>query len=465
MTQTATDSPALRDSEDSRLFSQEDESMVLAAALNGTGGEHPLVHRLLNALLPDEFYVEAHRTIWAVMGDLRDGGKTIDPLAIAAIAARRNQSFGGPDYLSRLYADPIWRSLPDQSALEAARRIRSASMMRMARDAFRKLAQAAQANQVSVDLILQAAADEITNIHRRSEASDSTMKRMFEHMLTATEGIITRQGTDETGDITGVQTLFPSIDAVLIALEGLTYIGARPSMGKTAFMLNLAENSAKQGRPTAIFELEMPGKKLAVRTLASKTGVTLHRLRSANDLADHEQDLLLSAVQQAAECPLYIDDTPGLTLPELRARVRAFATANPGAVVFIDYLQLILPPESFRGEMKNWVGTVSGALRELQRELGIPIVVLSQLNRGVEQRANRRPMMSDLRESGNIEQDASIIMFLYRDEVYNPDSQDQGIAEVIVAKNRDGEANVTRRLRFRGDVQLFEESIYAEGYA
>lgn len=442
---------------DARLFQQEDEELLLCSALNRTTGEAPFVHRLLGLVTPGDFYLPEHQHIWMLLAALRDTGKSMDPLSIAEGAARRDLPIGDQGYVASLFTSPIYRSMPEASVLEAAHRVRNTSMMRQARDAFVKLYQAAQANAAPVELVLQAASDEIANILRQAGTSHDAMKPIIDPMIRAAEKIIDRQGTDAEADIgAGVRTLYPSLDRHLVCLDGLVYIGARPGMGKTALLMNLGHNAAKQGRPTAVFSLEMPDENVATRYLASRSGVSLQRLRAENNLDPGEQELLLGAVHQAHEFPLYIDDTPSQTLPVLRSRIRDFAKRYPRAVILVDYLQLIKPPEDYRGE-GNWVSICSAALRDLQRELGIPIIALSQLNRGLEQRADRRPIMADLRDSGTLEQDASIILFIYRDEVYHPDSADAGLAEIIVGKARDGGHGVVARLRFRGEVQQFEE--------
>ncbi|WP_321820718.1 MULTISPECIES: replicative DNA helicase [unclassified Burkholderia] len=418
--------------------------------------ESPLVHQLLNLLQAGDFYYAVHQNIWQALSALYEGQRPLDLLSVAAFARARNLDIGDNTYLPTVFTHQLFRRMSAESVLEAATRLRGIATRRRARDAFFQLYLTAQQSGEAPEILLERAADEVASLQQRSVTNERTIKPMFDPMFAVAEEIIERQGTDSAdvprdGALTGITRL----DQEIVCLDGLTYIGARPGMGKTALMLSIADYNASLGRPVAIFELEMPDRKIATRYLASRSGIALHRLRSDNNLREDEQQLLLTTVGQAHGRPLYIDDSAGLALPALRARIREFVRLHPNAVIFVDYLQLIQLPAEWKVD-SNAAGVISGALRDLQRELGVPIIVLSQLNRALEQRANRRPMMSDLRESGNLEQDANNILFIYRDEVYNRDSQEQGIAEIIVGKARDGQLGATIPARFRGDVQRFE---------
>ncbi len=226
-------------------------------------------------------------------------------------------------------------------------------------------------------------------------------------------------------------------------------------MGKTTIAMNMAENIAIKGdKPVAVFSMEMPGDSLAMRMMSSLGRIDQHRIRTGK-LEDDEWPRLTSAINLLAETKLFIDDTPALTPTEVRSRARRLAREHGQlGLIVLDYLQLMQSPSSGDNRVQQ-ISDISRGLKALAKELNVPVVALSQLNRNLEQRPNKRPMMSDLRESGAIEQDADLIVFVYRDEVYNEDSPDKGIAEVIIGKQRNGPLG-TVRLTFLGQFTRFE---------
>ncbi len=270
--------------------------------------------------------------------------------------------------------------------------------------------------------------------------------------------------------ITGVPTGWDKFDDMTSGLQkgDLVIVAGRPSMGKTTFAMNIAENaSIKSGQPTAVFSMEMPGEQLAMRMLSSLGRIDQHKVRTGK-LNDDDWPRLTSAVGILADAPLFIDDTPALSPNELRARCRRLAREHGLGLIVIDYLQL-MQVHGTSENRTNEISEISRSLKALAKEMEVPVVALSQLNRGLEQRPNKRPIMSDLRESGAIEQDADVIVFIYRDEVYNEDSPDKGTAEIIIGKQRNGPIGSTR-LTFLGQYTRFENFIpdmYSddEGYA
>ncbi|MGD9171490.1 MAG: replicative DNA helicase, partial [Candidatus Thiodiazotropha sp.] len=269
--------------------------------------------------------------------------------------------------------------------------------------------------------------------------------------------------------ITGLSTGFTDFDQMTSGLQhaDLIIVAGRPSMGKTTFAMNIAENVAIQGgKAVAVFSMEMPGDALAMRMMSSLGRIDQLRVRTGK-LDDDEWPRLSSAVSMLAETKLFIDDTPALSPTEVRARARRLKRENNElGLIVIDYLQLMQAPGE--GENRtNEISAISRSLKALAKELDVPVIALSQLNRSLEQRTNKRPIMSDLRESGAIEQDADLIVFIYRDEVYNEDSPDKGIAEIIIGKQRNGPIGTTR-LTFLGKYTKFEnytDDIYGdEGY-
>ena len=270
-----------------------------------------------------------------------------------------------------------------------------------------------------------------------------------------------------SGDsITGLATGLTDLDQLTTGLQpsDLIIVAGRPSMGKTTLAMNMAEHVAiKSGKPVLVFSMEMPADSLAMRMMSSLGRIDQHRLRTGK-LDDNDWPRVMSAVHMLSEAPLYIDDTPALSPTELRARVRRLAKQCGGSMglIVVDYLQLMRVSGSKIDNRTAEISEISRSLKALAKEMQVPVIALSQLNRSLEQRHDKRPMMSDLRESGAIEQDADLICFIYRDEVYNEDSPDKGCAEIIVAKQRNGPIGKVR-VAFLGKYTRFEDLAY-QGY-
>jgi replicative DNA helicase len=260
--------------------------------------------------------------------------------------------------------------------------------------------------------------------------------------------------------ITGLSTGFTDLDAKTAGLQDsdLIIVAGRPSMGKTMLGINIAEHAAvKSGKPVLVFSMEMPGDGLAVRMLSSLGRIDQTKLRTGR-LSDEDWPRITSTMNILSKVPMFIDDSPALTPGEVRARARRVAREHGQlAVIVVDYLQLMRVPGLSDNRVQE-VSEISRSLKALAKELKVPVVALSQLNRGLEQRADKRPVMSDLRESGAIEQDADLILFLYRDEVYNEDSPEKGVAEVIIGKQRNGPIGRIK-LKFFGQYSRFENHI------
>ena len=257
--------------------------------------------------------------------------------------------------------------------------------------------------------------------------------------------------------ITGVASGFKDLDALTSGLQeaDLVVVAGRPSMGKTSLAMNIAENAAVGAKlPVAVFSMEMPGQQLAMRMLASLGRINAHRIRTGQ-LHQEDWPRLTSAMGLLDQAPIFVDDTPALTPLELRSRIRRLVREHGHlGMVIVDYLQLMQTGDNSENRAVE-VANITRALKVIAKESRVPVVVLSQLNRGLEQRPNKRPIMSDLRESGAIEQDADLILFIYRDEVYNEDSPEKGTAEIIIAKQRNGPTG-TIRLTFLGEYTRFE---------
>jgi replicative DNA helicase len=274
---------------------------------------------------------------------------------------------------------------------------------------------------------------------------------------------------EQDDPITGLSTGFTDLDRMTSGMQpaDLVIVAGRPSMGKTALAMNIVENVAiNSGKPVAVFSMEMPGESLAMRMMSSLGRIDQHRVRTGS-LEDDEWPRLTSAVSILAEAQMYIDDTPAMNPTEVRARARRLMREQGElGLIMIDYLQLMQAPGAAENRT-NEISAISRSLKALAKELNVPVIALSQLNRSLEQRTNKRPIMSDLRESGAIEQDADLVIFIYRDEVYNEDSPDKGVAEIIIGKQRNGPIG-TIRLTFLGQYTKFEnfiDDVYSdEGY-
>ncbi len=262
---------------------------------------------------------------------------------------------------------------------------------------------------------------------------------------------------EQEGAITGAGTGFTDFDELTSGLQpaDLIIVAGRPSMGKTTIAMNMAENIALKGnKPVAVFSMEMPGDSLAMRMMSSLGRIDQHKVRTGK-LDDDDWPRLTSAINLLAGTQLFIDDSPALSPTEVRARARRLAREHGQlGLIVVDYLQLMQSPSSGENRVQQ-ISDISRGLKALAKELNVPVVALSQLNRNLEQRPNKRPVMSDLRDSGAIEQDADLIVFVYRDEVYNEDSPDKGIAEIIIGKQRNGPLG-TVRLTFLGQYTRFE---------
>jgi replicative DNA helicase len=288
------------------------------------------------------------------------------------------------------------------------------------------------------------------------------MKEGFQDMGTLVVELMDRvqEMADNPNDITGVPTGFYDLDRMTSGLQAgdLIILAARPSMGKTSLAINIAEHVAlNEELPVAVFSMEMGASQLAVRIVGSIGRIDQGHLRTGK-LSDEEWPRLTEAIEKLRNIQLHIDETPGLTVSQLRANARRLARRCGGklGLIVVDYLQLMSVSSGMSDENRaTAVGEISRGLKMLAKELGCPVIALSQLSRGVEARTDKRPMMSDLRESGAIEQDADVIMFIYRDDYYNKDSKEPGVAEVIISKQRNGPTG-TAKLAFLKPLTKFE---------
>ena len=450
-----------RDEEVARLRvppqSIEAEQSVLGGLLLDNGAWD----RAADVVTENDFYRFEHKLIFGAIGALIGASKPADVITVyehLQMAGKAEES-GGLAYLNALA----------QSVPSAANMRRYSEIVRE-RAILRKLISASDEISTnafnpqgrSVTQILDEAEGKIFKIGEEGNRN----KQGFQSMdVLAVQLIdrVTELAENGAEDVTGVRTGFYDLDRNTAGLQpgDLIILAARPSMGKTAFALNIAENvSVNEGLPVVVFSMEMGASQLALRMVGSQGRIDQQHLRTGR-LDNDEWGRLTEAVERLSKSSVFIDETPALTGPELRARARRQARqCGQLGLIVIDYLQLMSGSGSDNENRATEIGEISRGLKALAKELNCPVIALSQLNRSVETRPDKRPMMSDLRESGAIEQDADIIMFIYRDEYYNKESKEPGVAEIIIGKQRNGPTG-TVRLAFLNQYTRFEN--LAEG--
>jgi replicative DNA helicase len=412
-----------------------------------------------------DFYRREHQLIFQAIASLAERAKPFDVVTLAEELDHKGElnSAGGFAYLGALANDT-----PSAANIRAyADIVRERSVIRQLIRIGTEIADSGYRPEGRrAPELLDSAEQKVFEIAQQ-KARDSAGFVPIKGLLTkAVNRIELLYERDEA--ITGVSTGFNDLDEMTSGLQpaDLIVIAGRPSMGKTSFAMNIAENVAIRTKlPVAVFSLEMPGEALTMRMMSSLGRIDQHRVRTGR-LQDEEWPRLTSAVSLLAEAPIFIDDMAALTPTEVRARARRLAREAGGlGLIVIDYLQLMQAPSE--GETRaTEISIISRSLKALAKDLNVPVIALSQLNRNLEQRPNKRPVMSDLRESGSIEQDADLVIFIYRDEVYNEDSADKGIAEIIIGKQRNGPIG-TVRLTFLGQYTKFEnfiDDVYGGGY-
>jgi replicative DNA helicase len=416
--------------------------------------------RVVSLLRPEDFYRGPHGDVFRTLMELYDANRAVDVVLLKEELQRQGifEKVGGSGFLSRIMA-----TVPTAANAEHyARIVRETGLRRAVIQAAHSIEQDAYEGAQGARDLLDVAESRFFELDRSAGAGDASHIR--EILNETFKRIDSMQGTD--GRITGVPTGFYDLDDQTSGLQSgeLIVVAARPSMGKTTFCLNVAEHAAVQeGCPVAIFSLEMSRNNLVQNMLCSGARVDAHRLRRGF-LADEDWGRISEAVGKLSEAPIFIDDTPGLSPLQLRAKARRLVKTHGIRMVIVDYLQLMEVPSRGRGDSNRQaeISYISRSIKGLARELNIPIVALSQLNRGVDSREDHRPRMSDLRESGAIEQDADVIMFLYRPEYYEMDPERraelQGMAELIIGKQRNGPTG-TVPLTFLARFMRFESGV------
>ncbi len=429
------------------------------AVLGGLLLDNMVFERVSDVLSPDDFYRFDHRLIWNQVSRLIDRNQPADVVTVYEALQSDGQADelpGGMEYLNSL-------AMETPSAANARRYaeiVRDRAILRQLISTSDEIAASAfeTKGRETAQLLDEAEAKMLSISEQRNRRRDG-----FQALNTVLSGVVDRidelYSRENPSDITGVATNFADLDQMTSGLQpgDLIIVAGRPSMGKTAFSLNIAENVAvEQQLPVAVFSMEMGASQLAQRSLCSIGRLDQQRLRTGR-LTDDDWGRLTTAIQKMQDAQMFIDETPALNPMELRSRARRLSReCGQLGLIVIDYIQLMSGSGGGSSENRaTEISEISRSLKGLAKELKCPVIALSQLNRSLEQRPNKRPIMSDLRESGAIEQDADVILFIYRDEVYNPDTPDKGTAEIIIGKQRNGPIGSVR-LTFIGQYTRFE---------
>lgn len=425
------------------------EKSVLGAILLDGG----LFNQAAQLLQPDDFYMESHRAIYrayVAIGET-NAADAIDIVTVQDKLAREGsslESVGGAAYLSSLID-----GLPRYSNIEHyARIVKDKSLLRRLITAGTKIV-----NECYL------AEDDIRNIIERAQSnvfgiSDESFRSGFVGVDTLAAPTLEKLAkmVDARSGITGVPTGFLDFDNITAGLQGsdLIVLASRPGMGKTSLALNIAQHVGRAGLAAGVFSLEMDMDQLFIRMICSESRVNSQRVRTGR-ISDDEFKRLAPRLDSFMQSKIFIDDTPALGLMEARAKARRLKAEHGLDILVFDYLQLMVSGQRFENRNLE-IGHITHGLKAMAKELKVPVLVLSQLSRAPENRSDHRPMLSDLRESGNIEQDADLVCFLYRDEYYNPTDENAGLAELIIAKNRNGPVGIVQ-LVFFSDFTRFQD--------
>jgi replicative DNA helicase len=410
----------------------EAEQCVLGAILL----ENDALLKALEILKPQNFYRDAHRKIFDAILALFERSEPIDLLTVSEMLRRRNQleDIGGATYLATLL-----EAVPTAANIRYhARMVRETAILRSLINVATEVIAECYEHTDDVEELLDRAERMIFEIsEQRVNAAFANLKDLLKDSIRYTEQLYERHEL-----ITGLPTGFRDFDQLTAGLQpsDLIILAARPGMGKTAFALNIARNVGMRVREAreavAVFSLEMSKEQLAMRMLCAEARIDSSRLRRGY-LDKSEWGRLVNAANDLSEMPVFIDDSPNLTVLDLRAKSRRLQAEHGLGLVIIDYLQLLRGRGRVESRQQE-ISEISRSLKALAKELRVPVIALSQLSRAVEQRGDRIPQLADLRESGAIEQDADLIVFIYREEIYNKDTKDKGIAKLIVGKQRNG---------------------------
>ena len=420
------------------------EKAVLGALLTNGSNSGAVVDTVTSILKSEDFYRDAHRIIYDAILEIVHANKTADFITVGEELDRRKRldAVGGLAYITSLANESV-----SYNVEEHAKIISEKAQLRRLIDAGNKIVGMTYAGEDEPTTILNKAEQMVLDVSGQTQ-SESSFAPISEIVLSNLDKLNALQQHD--GAITGVPTGFKDVDHVFNGLQksDLILVAARPAMGKTAFTLNIAQNvTMLYDKTVAFFSLEMGKEQLVARILSSVAGVSSEKLRRANmDPADWEK--VIAAADRMSKAKLFIDDTPGLTVQDMRSKLRRLKVEHGLDLVIVDYIQLMQGRNSGKGSenRQQEVSEISRNLKLIAREFNVPLIALSQLSRGVESRPDKRPVLSDLRESGSLEQDADIVIFLYRDKYYDENSEMGDEAEVLIRKHRNGAVGTVRLL-------------------
>ena len=410
------------------------------AALGSLLIDPEALFRVTPFLKGEDFYIQKNGWIYGAILALHERREPIDFVTLCDELERRGQleEVGGAAYVTRLI-----NAVPSAIHVESYGHIvEQAAIRRRLISAAGQIAQLAYQEAEEIDLTVDRAEQALFSVSQRRITRDlAPIQEVIRRYYDRIEYLYAHQG-----EPLGVPTGYADIDRLLGGLQRSDFviIAARPSVGKTSLCLSVARNAARHGQRVAIFSLEMSSEQVVQRIVSAETGIDTQRLR-LGDLREEEWPLFVQATGKLADLPIFIDDTPSISVLQLRTKARRLHAEHGLDLVLVDYLQLMTGDVRSENRVQE-VSYISRSLKALARELDLPVVAASQLSRAVEQRTDKRPLLADLRDSGSLEQDADVVMFIYRDELYHPDTERQNIADIIVSKHRNGPT---------GTVQLF----------
>ena len=434
------------------------------SVLGGLLLDNEAADKVGDVLADADFYSEAHRLIYQHILRLVSDGKPADVVTVSEslTSSQKLDYVGGLAYLGLLVGN-----VPTAANIRHyAQIVRDRSILRQLAATAGDIADAAY-NPLgrSAKEVLDQAEAKVLHIAEQGSRGAQQLVTIGALLAGVVDRIEVLYNRDDPSDVTGVPTGFSDLDRMTSGMQpgDLVVVAGRPSMGKTSLALNIGEHVAlAAGLPVVVFSMEMGASQLALRLIGSVGRLDQHKLRTGR-LAAEDWEKLTGALGRLNEAPILIDETPALNAIEVRSRARRLMkTYGKLGLVIVDYLQLMQASTSGENRATE-ISEISRSMKSLAKELKVPVMALSQLNRSLEQRPNKRPVMSDLRESGAIEQDADVILFIYRDEVYNPETQDKGVAEIIIGKQRNGPIG-TVRLTFLGEYTRFETFATGGGY-
>ena len=421
-----------------------EESVIRRVMPNSVEAEQSVIGAMLmdreaiitatEILHPEDFYYHQYGVMFEAMAELHNEGRPVDLVTLQDRLKEKNVS---PEVYSLEMVRELLNAVPTSANVKSyAQIVRDKAVLRRLIQTNEEIINECYAGSQGVDDILQETEKKVFNLLKDSNSGEFvSIRQVALNVLSRIEAAAKNKSA-----VTGVPTGFIDLDYKTAGLQpsDLILIAARPSMGKTAFVLNIAQHVGfKKGKSVAIFSLEMSKEQLVNRLFAQESRVNAQNLRNGS-LTDEDWDKLIESAGVIGNSKLIIDDTPSISISELRSKCRKFKLEHGLDMIIIDYLQLMTGSKKNQDNRQQEVAEISRSLKGLARELNVPVIALSQLSRAVESRTDKRPMLSDLRESGSIEQDADVVMFIYRDEYYNKDTTDKGITEIIIAKQRNG---------------------------